>query len=75
MKATNAGFVKKILLIIAALVLLKYLFDFNILEFLKSPKVAAIIEWFGDFFGYIWRQYLSPVLGWLIDLISEFFRK
>jgi len=36
----EGGLIAKILLIIIALALLKFFFDFNIIDFFKSPKVA-----------------------------------
>lgn len=47
-KEKEGGFIYKILLIVVALVLLKYFLNFDIIEFLSRPEVK-------NFFAEIWN--------------------
>jgi ABC-type phosphate transport system permease subunit len=49
MKNQNSGFIYKIVLVIVALVLLKYFLNFDVIEFFRSPS-------FQNFFGPIWQN-------------------
>lgn len=62
---TNEGFVVKILLIIVAIVILKYYFDFDILEYLKSPQAQKVIVpvWGAIKSVYFWVDEI--VRGWV----------
>lgn len=41
---TNKGFISRIILIIIALIALKYFFHFDVIEWLKSDKVQSILR-------------------------------
>ncbi len=55
------GFVMKIVLIVVALVALKFYFDFDVIEWIKSPIGQKIVGPIWDFFkaGY------EIIKGWL----------
>ncbi len=64
----DKGFLKIIILIIVALALLKFVFDFDIIEFLKTPKVADTVSYiWNDIILFLWDNYIKAPLGWTWD--------
>ena len=65
MNKNNQGFVLKIVLIIVAIIALKYYFQFDVIEWLKSPEIRAIWEplWLFVVRFYNWLDAL--VRGWV----------
>lgn len=61
------GFVTTIVLIIVALVALKYAFHFDLVEYLKSPEpqsiISKIINW------------IKLIYNWIDKIIAGFFKK
>ncbi len=57
----NEGFIIKIVLIVIALVLLKYFFHFDVLEYLRSPQAQKIIQ-------PVWHVILS-FYNWLDNFV------
>ncbi|GEM_PF-2890535 len=57
----NRGFIAKIVLIIVALIALKYLFHFDVIEYLKSPQAQKYI-------GPVW-SIIKSFYNWLDDLV------
>ena len=67
MKEKKQGFVKTVILIIIALIALKYAFHFDVIEYLKSPGPQKIIT---DVWNWIKSAY-----NWLDSFIGHFFKK
>ncbi len=57
----NEGFILKIVLIIVALVLLKYFLHFDVIEYLKTPQAQKVI-------GPIWTA-IKAFYNWLDTLV------
>jgi len=53
------GFISGIIALVIALALAKYYFDFNILEFIKSPKIVEGWEYIKRFFEIIWNNFIK----------------
>jgi len=49
------GFIGTIVLIIIALILLQYVFGFNIIDYIKSPKTIAVLDSIKDFLQTLWK--------------------
>ena len=49
---TNKGFIRLIIVIIVALVILKFFFDFDVIEYLQSDKFAPVWAYIGKIFTY-----------------------
>lgn len=47
------GFIGTLLVIVVALVLLKYFFDFSLLEFLKSDRGREVLEYLKSILDYM----------------------
>lgn len=67
----NKGFISTIIIIIVALVLLKVWFDFDIIEFLKSPKVVEWTAYIRNVVIFIWDHYLSTAFHTVWNLILD----
>lgn len=52
----NRGFIGRIILLIVAIIALKYFLDFDIIEWIKSPEVQEVIVPIINFFKsiYFW---------------------
>ncbi|OHA92958.1 MAG: hypothetical protein A3H52_02785 [Candidatus Zambryskibacteria bacterium RIFCSPLOWO2_02_FULL_39_26] len=61
----NKGFVWKIIIIIAALIALKYYFQFDFIEWLKSPAVRAFWEPIWNLFVRLYQWLDVLVRGWV----------
>jgi len=66
MKNQNkAGFIKTIIIIIIALALLKFVFNFDIIEFVKRPKIAEVIHYiWNDIILFLWNNYIQAPFFW-----------
>lgn len=53
------GFISLIITIVIALALAKYYFDFNIIDFLNSPKVVEVWTYIKKFFEIIWGNFIA----------------
>lgn len=77
MKKSNyrGGFITTIIIILVALVLLKVWFDFNIIDFLKSPKVSEWTTYLREVITFVWQHYLkdafSAIWNFVTDLIGR----
>jgi len=60
---TNQGFIGRILLLIIAVIALKYFLDFDIIEWFKSPRAQEIIQPTVTF--------LKTVYNWLDNLVRD----
>ncbi len=65
MKKDQRGFLQIIIVIIIALALLKFVFDFNIIDFIKKPKVAETISYiWNDIILFLWNNYIEGPFFW-----------
>lgn len=64
------GFVLKIVVIIIALALLYYFFDWSIFEFLESEKGKKTVEYIKEIISVIWSYIDGPVM-FVWDKIKE----
>lgn len=68
----ESGFIQFIIIIIIALAALKYVFDFDIIEFLNQPKIAETIDYvWSDIIVFLWINYLGAPVIWAWNLIIE----
>lgn len=71
----QGGFIMTIVVILVAIVILKFWFGFNIIEFLKSPKVAEWTEYLREVIIFVWTHYLRDaflaISNFVIDLIKS----
>ena len=63
----KSGFITKILLIVIALILLKYIFHFDFVEFLKSTQVQKVI-------GPV-TSFLKDIYNWLDGFVRSIVQK
>lgn len=58
----NAGFIKTVILVIGALVLLKYAYDFDIIQLLSTGKFKIVLDKFYAFGKAGWGSYNETIL-------------
>lgn len=73
-KNKDRGFVTAIIVIIIALVALKYAFHFDIVDFLKTPKVHDLIIKILAFIEKV-GFWLKSAFDWLLYTAQHFFKK
>lgn len=56
---SKRGFIKTIILIIIALAVLKYFFDINVLDFVRSESFQKVFGTIWDIVVAIWNDYLK----------------
>lgn len=61
----SKGFIGTIVLIVLALAALKFFFDFNIIDFLKSPAVVEVFDYIKRFFEIVWFKYIGGVFWYI----------
>lgn len=71
MKIKGRGFITTIVLIIIAIILLKYWLDIDVIKFLKSPEVKAFFLKIWEFIVSLWQDFIKPLFSALIDLIKN----
>tara|TARA_Y100001935_G_C17188960_1_gene449038 strand:+ start:596 stop:838 length:243 start_codon:yes stop_codon:yes gene_type:complete len=49
---TNGGFIKLIIVIVIALVILKFFFNFDVIEYLQSDTLDPVWAYIGKIFNY-----------------------
>jgi len=70
----NGGFIKIIIVVIAALVLLKYIYDIDVIGFLTQGKFKELLDKFYGLGTEGWLKYRDTVIeGW--GYIIEFIKK
>ncbi len=62
-KNDNKGFIGKIIVIVIALVFVKYAFHFDVLEYLKTPEAQKVI-------GPIWTA-IKAFYAWADNLVRS----
>lgn len=73
---TSRGFIKATLMILGALVLLKYTFDIDIVEFLTTGRFRSFLDWFYELgqMGWIkYRDILLKIWGSIVYFIKNIF--
>lgn len=67
----EGGFLTIIVLIIIALALLKFVFDFDIIDFFKNPKVAETVSYiWNDVILFLWNNYISAPFWWVWEHVK-----
>lgn len=64
---TNKGFIGRIVLLIIAIVALKYFLDFDLIEWIKTPQAQGIIQ--------PTITFLKTVYFWVDDFIKNLLNK
>lgn len=63
----NSGYITRIVLIIIALVFIKYYFDFDVVEWFKTPKIQKYVD-------LVW-QATKNTYNWFDKIFSGWFSK
>ena len=58
----NKGFIKAIIIIIIALVILGYVFNLSIVDVLNNPKVQQSLAWLWNLILVIWSYIQAPIM-------------
>lgn len=64
------GFIGYIVLIIIAVVLLKFWFDIDVLEWLNKPEVKEFFTKIWDIIVLIWDKYISEIFRKFLNFIN-----
>ena len=59
---TNKGFIKMIIVIVIALIIIGYFFDIRITDVISSPNVQANLTWFWDIVVRVWNFITYPIV-------------
>ncbi len=68
----QSGFIMKIVILIIALILLKFVFKFDVIEFLKSPWVKEAYDYIKEIVLIIWNDYIVALYHYIYNLVSGF---
>ena len=60
-KQESSGFIMTIILIIVALLLLKYAFDIDVIDFIFSGRLEHYIVLGWEFIQNIWENYIASI--------------
>ncbi len=71
-RINKKGFIKTIVLIIVALALAKFVFDFDILEFIKTPKVQETLNYVWQIVVIVWQDYIVRPVIYVWDFVKGF---
>lgn len=74
----KAGFIQIIIIVIGALVLLKYVYDLDVIGFLTQGKFKELLDQFYNLGSKGWGQYREVILkvwNYLIELIKTLVTK
>jgi|GEM_PF-6658555 len=69
------GFISTIVLIIAAILLLKFWFDIDILTWIKKPEVSDFFIRLSNFISLIWENYLRQPFQITLAFVNDFISK
>jgi hypothetical protein len=64
MRDRQDGFIGLVIVLVVSLLLLKYFFSFNLLEFLQSSAVADVFNYVKKFLLIVWNDFLVYPLEW-----------
>jgi len=76
--SAEGGFIKITLIVIGTLVLLKYLYDLDIIEFLTQGKFKSFLDQFYSLGTKGWEKYSEVILkvwNYIIELIKSIVAK
>lgn len=70
----NKGFVRLVILIIIALIVLKLVFDVNVINYINSPKIQSLLSflWSGLVMG--WELFvggIKAVWNFIVNIFNE----
>ena len=74
-KQKNRGIIGTIVLIIVAIVLLKFWFHFDIFTWFSKPEVKDFFSKIWDVVSMIWNKYLKETFEQLLKFISGLISK
>lgn len=75
-KNKKSGFIKTVLIIVAALVLLKYIYDFDIVGLLAEGKFRMVLDKIYQIGSYGWnefREVLMKIINYVLETIKKIF--
>lgn len=75
-KNKKSGFIKTVLIIVAALVLLKYIYDFDIVGLLAEGKFRMVLDKIYQVGSYGWnefREVLMKIINYVLETIKKIF--
>ncbi|OHA88403.1 MAG: hypothetical protein A2653_02450 [Candidatus Zambryskibacteria bacterium RIFCSPHIGHO2_01_FULL_43_25] len=66
-KDSRRGFIGTIISLIIGLSVLGYFFDFNVINFIKSPSVQNVLNYAKTAITIVWDRYISGVANYIWD--------
>ena len=72
-KNTERGFIKMIIIIVGALVLLRYVYKIDVIGFLTQGRFKELLDQFYNLASQGWQKYNQTIIK-LWDYIIEFFK-
>ena len=75
-KENKKGFIKMILIIVGALVLLKYIYDFDVINLLVEGKFRIVLDKTYQIGSYGWNEFrdiIIKVFKYIIELVKKIF--
>jgi hypothetical protein len=78
-KNSNKGFIGTIIIVVIALAVSKYFFNFNVIEFFTSPKVTEVFNYIRKFLEIVWTKYIGGSFWYIwnnivVDVIWKTFK-
>ncbi len=58
----NKGFIKAIIIVLIAIVILGYVFHISIIDIINDPKVQESMGWLWNFLITVWNYVQAPVM-------------
>ncbi|TAL49057.1 hypothetical protein EPN83_02165 [Patescibacteria group bacterium] len=63
------GFISTLLVLVLALILLKFVFDISPLDILRHPTVATVLSYVKKFFIIVWDKFIETPARFVWDKI------
>lgn len=70
--AKNQGFIKIILIILVALALAKFIFGFDILEFLQRDEIKEVWDYIWNLIVLVWENFIKGPIMAIWDWVRGF---
>ncbi len=70
----NRGFIKTIILVIVSLVIIKYVYDINVIDIFTTGKFRIWLDNFYNFSSNIWQKYgslIKKLFSYILDKIKN----
>jgi|GEM_PF-1945567 len=61
----QTGFIGPIILVVLALIAVKYFYDFDIVKYLTHDKTGGVFEYIKRFFEIVWTKYIAGTFWYL----------